>query len=331
MSVTQPLAGDGTVVARVLNEQNSHVFAKAGIEVGASNASSARVILDVKPDAGIEFMARLADGTSMSFLAGAGASFPVWLRLTRSADRVDAAISSTGHSATWNTIGSVRIALPATVPVGLAVTSHDTSVLNTANFDSVGVTAGNPSTASDVVMYASDVSDAALHGSWSKASDTTSPNGVKLVTADAAFASTALASPTHSFDVSFNAAAGTPYTLWLRLQALNNSKYNDSVWVQFSDAVANGSSVYPIGSSDALLVNLPTDAAATSLSGWGWQNTAYWLAQATTITFATSAVHTLRIQVREDGVQLDQIVLSPSRFATSPPGPVGHDTTIVPK
>src|SRR5207248_1053731 len=128
-------------------------------------------------------------GSSMSFLAGASASFPVWLRLTRSADRVDAAISSTGQSATWNTIGSVRIALPTTVPAGLAVTSHDTSVLNTAKFDSVGVTAGiSPPTTSDVVMYASDVSDAALHGSWSKASDATSPNGVKLVTADIAFA-----------------------------------------------------------------------------------------------------------------------------------------------
>jgi hypothetical protein len=69
----------------------------------------------------------------------------------------------------------------------------------------------------------------------------------------------------------------------------------------------------------------------SSLSGWGWQNTAYWLSQATTVSFATSGAHTLRIQVREDGVQLDQIVLSPSRFKTSAPGPAGGDSTIVPK
>ena len=50
--------------------------------------------------------------------------------------------------------------------------------------------------------------------------------------------SNALASPTDYVDVSFSANAGTPYTLWLRLQALNNSKFNDSVWVQFSDAPA---------------------------------------------------------------------------------------------
>jgi hypothetical protein len=101
--------------------------------------------------------------------------------------------------------------------------------------------------------------------------------------------------------------------------------------VQFSDALASGSSVYPIESTDALLVNLATDSTATSLSGWGWQNTAYWLSQATTVAFATSGTHTLRIQVREDGVQLDQIVLSPGTYASSPPGPVSGDSTIVPK
>jgi hypothetical protein len=35
--------------------------------------------------------------------------------------------------------------------------------------------------------------------------------------------------------------------------------------------------------------------------------------------------------VREDGVQLDQIVLSPVTFANSAPGPVTDDHTIVPK
>jgi hypothetical protein len=49
-----------------------------------------------------------------------------------------------------------------------------------------------------------------------------------------------------------------------------------------------------------LLVNLATDSTAGSLNNWGWQNAAYWLSQATTVPFATSGMHTLRIQVRED-------------------------------
>jgi hypothetical protein len=39
----------------------------------------------------------------------------------------------------------------------------------------------------------------------------------------------------------------------------------------------------------------------------------------------------MRIQVREDGVQLDQIVLSSGRYLSTAPGPVGNDSTIVPK
>jgi hypothetical protein len=113
--------------------------------------------------------------------------------------------------------------------------------------------------------------------------------------------------------------------VWLRLQALSRSKYNDSVWVQFSNATVNGAPAYEIGSSSGLLVNLATDSAASSLNAWGWQNTAYWLSQATTISFSTSGAQTMRLQVREDGVQFDQIVLSPSQYLSSPPGPVTND------
>jgi len=49
------------------------------------------------------------------------------------------------------------------------------------------------------------------------------------------------------------------------------------------------------------------------------------------VTFAGGGSHTLRIQVREDGVQLDQIVLSPTTYLNTPPGPASNDATIVPK
>src|SRR5205823_6313897 len=110
-----------------------------------------------------------------------------------------------------------------------------------------------------------------------------------------------------------------------------NSKYNDSVWVQFSDARSNGSGIYQVNTASALLVNLSTDASASSLNEWGWQDAAYWFSEATAVTFVSSGSHTLRIQVREDGVQFDQVVLSSTAYLTSPPGPVGGDTTIVPK
>jgi hypothetical protein len=93
--------------------------------------------------------------------------------------------------------------------------------------------------------------------------------------------------------------------------------------------VANGGPIYPVGSASALLVNLATDATASSLSNWGWQNGAYWLMQATTFTFPASGTQTIRVQVREDGVQVDQIVLSPNAYRNSSPGAVSNDTVIV--
>jgi hypothetical protein len=172
-----------------------------------------------------------------------------------------------------------------------------------------------------------------LHGTWAAASDATSPAGIKLRTPDAGWAATSapLAAPADYVDVVFDAPAGTAYTLWVRLRALNDNKYNDSIWVQFSDARANGSPVFPLHSTSGLMVNLPTDSTASSLRGWGWQNTNYWLSQPVTFTFAASGSHTLRIQVREDGVEFDQIVLSSSIYRTSPPGPPTDDSTIVPK
>jgi len=187
--------------------------------------------------------------------------------------------------------------------------------------------------AGDIVVYAADVPASARHGAWTPQASALSPNGIALVTTDTGAANTTapLAAPVDYFDVSFEADAATPYRIWLRVEALNNSKYNDSLWVQFSDARANGAAIYQLNSTSGLLVNLATDGTANSLNGWGGQNAAYWLSQPTTVTFANSGTHTLRIQIREDGVQLDQIVLSRATYLASAPGGTTNDTTIVPK
>ena len=187
--------------------------------------------------------------------------------------------------------------------------------------------------ATDIVIYASDIPAGQQHGSWTTASDSTSPNSLKLVTPDAGWAtlSAPLAAPMDYIDVMFDAEAGTPYALWLRMRAFNDSKYNDALWVQFSDALVDNAPAYPINSTSGLLVNLATDGTGGSLGGWGWPNGAYWLAQPATITFAAGGSHTLRLQVREDGIQLDQIVLSPTNYLTTPPGSHTNDTTIVVK
>ena len=337
--VDQPIAGDTTIVARLTSIQNTSTYAKAGVMIRESTAAgAAHVILNVRPTGDLEFMTRPSTGAATTFLATAFKTPPAWLRLTRSGNTVTGALSADGTN--WTTVGSTTLNITSSAVAGIVVSSTAAGTLNTSTFDSVIVTSGTPPPpppppppTPNVVIYASDVPAGNLHGAWTAASDGTSPNGVKLVTPDAGVANTAnaLAAPTDYVDVTFTASAGTPYTLWLRMKAAGNSKFNDSLWVQFSDATSGGSPIYAINSTSGLLVNLANDASGSSLNGWGWQNGAYWLSQAATVTFAASGTHTMRIQVREDGAQLDQIVLSPSTYLNTPPGPISNDNTIVPK
>jgi len=101
--------------------------------------------------------------------------------------------------------------------------------------------------------------------------------------------------------------------------------------VQFSDAIdLSQTPVYPIGSTSGLLVNLEY-CVGCGLSGWAWQDKASWLQQTNTIQFTTAGSHTIRIQTREDGVQIDQVVLSPATYLNASPGQASNDSTIVAK
>ena len=49
------------------------------------------------------------------------------------------------------------------------------------------------------------------------------------------------------------------------------------------------------------------------------------------IYFQTTGTHKIRVQVREDGLSIDQIVLSPVTYMNTSPGTLMNDTTILPK
>ncbi|MGE3275490.1 MAG: carbohydrate-binding protein [Vicinamibacterales bacterium] len=180
----------------------------------------------------------------------------------------------------------------------------------------------------EIVLSAVDASH--LHGHWTRVADSDTADGVRLATPDEGWANTAgaVGSPANYVEYTFAAAADTPYRVWVRLRADGDSKYNDSVFLQFSDAIdGTGAPLYRIGTTDALLVNLLSCTGCGS--GWGWKDGAYWLSQPSTIRFATSGPQTLRLQTREDGVQVDEIVLSPGAFLTTAPGAASGDQTPV--
>jgi hypothetical protein len=189
-----------------------------------------------------------------------------------------------------------------------------------------------PTPTGNVVLYATDATN--LHGNWALVADATAAGGQAIASADRGASNTAgaLASPVDYFEVPFTASAGTVYHVWFRMKAAANSKYNDSVFAQFSDALdANGASLDAIGSTNALVVNLANDSTGANLSGWGWQDGAYWLTQTSTIRFAATGSHTLRVQTREDGASIDQVVLSATTYLTAMPGSASGDSTIVSK
>jgi hypothetical protein len=185
--------------------------------------------------------------------------------------------------------------------------------------------------AAEIVLYASEAS--VVRGNWAAVASSGAAGSRSIKSADQGFSATNApqASPSNYFEMSFDAPAATTYRVWLRLRATNNSKWNDAVWVQFNDSTTtSGSAAYRIGTTSGLLVNLER-CAGCGTSNWGWYNTAYWLNQSTNIRFTTTGKHTVRVQIREDGVELDQIVLSPVKYLSSAPGAVVNDTTILAK
>ena len=252
-----------------------------------------------------------------------------------------ATLSANGGSGltTWTVAAG---ALPAGLTLGSDGTISGTpSTVCTSTFSVRATDAGWPSntataaltmmvSSGEVVLYATDA--ARIAGAWSLVADTTAAGGKRIANPDlgAAKLTTALASPANYFEITFQAQAGVAYHLWLRGKADKNNWANDSVFVQFSDSVdAAGAAVTRVGTTSAETVSIENGVNA-GLSGWGWNDNAY-SDLGTPIYFATSGTHTVRVQVREDGLSIDQIVLSPQKYLTTAPGAAKNDTTILAK
>ncbi len=130
--------GQGGALVRITSLDNTNTYAKAGLMLrDTSDAAGAHVLLDVRPGGQIEFMKRDAPGGGTTFVAGATATFPVWLRLTRTPTTVTGSISSDGVS--WTDVGTTSTGIGDSAMMGVAVTSHQFGVLATASFDHLSV------------------------------------------------------------------------------------------------------------------------------------------------------------------------------------------------
>jgi hypothetical protein len=185
----------------------------------------------------------------------------------------------------------------------------------------------------DIVIYPGVPGGGDFHGAWTRTEDSSAAGGFRLRHPDAGAGKLAgpLAAPTNYFDVAFDVPAnGVPYRLWIRGRADRDFWGNDSVFVQFSDVLNDdGGPVWKIGTTSAATYVLE-DCNGCGVQGWGWNDNGYGSGVlGPTVVFATAGTQRIRIQTREDGLSIDQIVLSPGRYLNSAPGATKNDTTIV--
>jgi hypothetical protein len=200
-------------------------------------------------------------------------------------------------------------------------------------FYDVGAYELKPVTIGEVVIHTWHAP--VVSGAWRVMQDATAADGLLLSHPNAGAAAVpALANPVNYFEVLAWVQAGQPYQIWIRGKADNNATVNDSVYVQFSTTLsASGSPVYRIGTTSAVLIQL-ADCSSCSPHGWGWQDNGIGTtpgALGRHIYFAITGWETIRIQTREDGLSIDQLVLSPSLYLASAPGSATDDATILPE
>lgn len=147
--VYQSLAANGTLSAHITAQTNTNTWAKAGIMVRLSSVPGAPYYaLLVTPGNGYVIQYRLTQGGGTTTIKPGAVTLPIYLRITRTGTSFTAYTSSNGT--TWTMVANsttVVASLTGSLLSGMAVTSHNSSHLGSATFDSLTqatAQSGNP-------------------------------------------------------------------------------------------------------------------------------------------------------------------------------------------
>ena len=182
----------------------------------------------------------------------------------------------------------------------------------------------------DMVLYANDaivrINDTHL------VADPTAADGRAMLMPDHAVTAAPAPYPATGFDLKFYAIAGLPYRVWIRGRAQNDSTANDSVWLQFSDSVdANGNAIWRMLTNSAMGISLE-ECAGCGVSGWGWHDDGWGAGvRGPAVYFKSNGYHTVRIQAHEDGLAIDQVIISSRAWLTAKPGAPKRSTNVYPR
>jgi regulation of enolase protein 1 (concanavalin A-like superfamily) len=133
--VNQPATGSGTIEAQVTSETDTSSNAKAGIMFKQSTTAGSPYILIAASPSGLVKVEYDFDG-SVSY-----SNYVVpnaWMKLSWSAGKFTASLSSNGT--TWTQVLSKTLSITSPATVGLFECSHNASALGTATFANVSYT-----------------------------------------------------------------------------------------------------------------------------------------------------------------------------------------------
>jgi outer membrane protein assembly factor BamB len=141
--IWQPLAGDGTLSARIATQPNTAAGAQAGVEFRGNATDPGAVFYGafVTPSNGISIVYRASAGLRTIVLATAAGVAPQYLEITRYQGTFTTFTSTDG--VTWNGLigSSITLGGSGAMVAGLTVNSGSTGTLVTDTFDSVSLAA----------------------------------------------------------------------------------------------------------------------------------------------------------------------------------------------
>ena len=134
-----PMRGDGELKARVVSIEQTDAWAKGGLMIRETlDADSVFAMMIITPGNAAAFQWRPVSPGGCFSLDAYGISAPYWLKIVREGNTISGYYSADGIG--WTPHGSGNFTMASDVYIGLCLTSHNNSVLCTAQFDSVSGT-----------------------------------------------------------------------------------------------------------------------------------------------------------------------------------------------
>jgi uncharacterized repeat protein (TIGR03806 family) len=134
-----PLTGDGEIIAHIVSMQYTDPWAKAGVMFRENfSAGSKDAMMIVTAGGGSVYQRRVkTDGPTWN-TDGPAVNVSCWVRLVRAGDKFTGYVSADGQD--WKWVDSIAVHMGKTVYIGLALSAHNNTELNSTLFDHVTVT-----------------------------------------------------------------------------------------------------------------------------------------------------------------------------------------------